>query len=79
MSLNNPPIGIGYTDMSELRIAVNIYFEYFFHFLIPTHRFGFIETSITTGLSNFIDFLSRIFIGFGIYQTIQAFRKFGRK
>ncbi|MDO6433040.1 hypothetical protein Q4E93_20700 [Flavitalea sp. BT771] len=30
-------------------------------------------------ISYFIDFVSRIIIAYGFYQTIQAFRRFGRK
>lgn len=32
-----------------------------------------------TGSSYFIDFLSRVVIAYGYYQTIQAFRRYGRK
>ena len=32
-----------------------------------------------TGLSYLSDFAGRIFIAYGYYQTIQAFRRFGRK
>ena len=31
-----------------------------------------------TGISLLILFIGRIFIGYGYYQTIQAFRKFGK-
>ncbi|MFC4269302.1 pentapeptide repeat-containing protein [Polaribacter marinivivus] len=49
-------------------------------FLIPTHRFIYIDdlidkSQLTAGF--FIwDIVGRIFVGYGIYQTIQAFRKF---
>ena len=38
------------------------------------------QTSITlSGLSYIWDFFGRVFIAYGFYQTIQAFRRFGRK
>ncbi len=50
-------------------------------FLLPTHKFDFLGESFMskTTLSNWYylwDILGRIFIGYGIYQTVQAFRKF---
>lgn len=49
-----------------------------FEFFLPIHRFGFLGVP-DTGWSAFIDVVGRIFIGYGIYQTIQAFRKHGRR
>lgn len=47
----------------------------YFLFLSPVHDMNlFKEKNISTGTIIF-DFLGRIFIGYGIYQTIQAFRK----
>ncbi|NRB60302.1 MAG: hypothetical protein HRU50_10260 [Winogradskyella sp.] len=49
-------------------------------FLIPTHRFTYLNDIMKghTLESGFYiwDVLGRIFIGYGIYQTIQAFRKY---
>lgn len=52
--------------------------EYFVQFMIPTHRFNFMDcVSEKPDYWFYIwDFLGRIFVGYGIYQTIQAFRKF---
>lgn len=50
---------------------------YFFQFLIPTHKFSYLETAEpTSNLYYILDFLGRIAVGYGIYQFIQAFRKF---
>ncbi|WP_438712052.1 pentapeptide repeat-containing protein [Aquimarina muelleri] len=51
------------------------------NFLIPTHKFNFLGEGFlkTYKLSNWFyvfDIAGRIAIGYGIYQTIQAFRKF---
>lgn len=51
---------------------------YFSRFFIITHDFNFMSTFLPTGISFFIDVISRIFIGYGIYQTVQSFRKYGK-
>lgn len=51
-------------------------------FIIPTHKIDFIDTKDQIFLTNsaaFRDILSRIFIGYGIYQLISAFRKHGKR
>ncbi len=50
----------------------------FWIFMNPLHSVDFLNTD-STSWSSFFDYVGRIFIGYGIYQTIQAFRKFGRK
>tara|TARA_R110000765_G_scaffold94079_3_gene177439 strand:- start:3949 stop:5283 length:1335 start_codon:yes stop_codon:yes gene_type:complete len=52
--------------------------RYFVQFINPTHRFDYMKLVDENPRQWFFiwDFLSRIFIGYGIYQTIQAFRKF---
>jgi len=49
-------------------------------FLIPTHRFTYLNNFMEGCKLNpgfyIWDVLGRIFIGYGIYQTIQAFRKY---
>ncbi len=52
-------------------------FKYYWQFLLPTHKFEFLrENTEYSSWYYFFDFLGRIFIGYGIYQTIQAFRKY---
>jgi hypothetical protein len=51
-------------------------------FIIPTHKIDFIDTKDKIYLTNSAavrDILSRIFIGYGIYQLISAFRKHGKR
>ena len=52
--------------------------EYFVKFINPTHRFDFMKLiDSKPGKWFYIyDLLGRIFVGYGIYQTIQAFRKY---
>jgi len=50
---------------------------YYFEFLLPTHRFNFVEGA--GGLAKAVDFFARIGIGYGIYQFVQAFRRLGRR
>ncbi|WP_296318909.1 pentapeptide repeat-containing protein [Winogradskyella sp.] len=49
----------------------------FVQFLIPTHKFNYLGEEINLTPCYYVfDFLGRIFVGYGIYQFIQAFRKF---
>lgn len=49
--------------------------KYFFAFMNPTHNNNLFEKLSPTGYTFFWQTLGRIFIGYGIYQTVQAFRK----
>jgi hypothetical protein len=52
-------------------------FQYFVQFLIPTHKFDYMGNDVSLTSSFFLfDFFGRMFVGYGIYQFIQAFRKF---
>jgi hypothetical protein len=52
-------------------------FKYFVQFLIPTHKFNYMGNNIKLTTSFYVfDFFGRLFVGYGIYQFIQAFRKF---
>jgi hypothetical protein len=58
----------------------DIYSGKYFEFINPAHKSDFLEKeSKYSDWTYFWDFLGRILIGFGIYQTIQAFRKFGKE
>ncbi|MBA7548394.1 hypothetical protein ES705_40851 [subsurface metagenome] len=57
----------------------SFHFRYYIEFLLPTHKFELISGTHPVGLSALLDIISRISIGFLIYQTIVAFRRFGRK
>ena len=55
---------------------------YSFEFLNPLRKADFLKHKLPgecEGLSVFIDYLSRIIIAYFVYQTIAAFRKFGKK
>lgn len=58
-------------NCEEFKEALNKYFI----FLLPTHKFSEIYSS-NNPITLTFDLLGRIFIGYGIYQTIQAFRKY---
>ena len=51
----------------------------YFNFLDPTHKEDFIKDAKQGFASRFIHFMGRIFVGYGIYQFISAFRKHGKK
>lgn len=64
--------------------GISFYFtdilQYYPEFVNPTHKSSFLRETYPYGkLSLFIDLISRIFIGLGIYETIRSFRKYVRK
>jgi uncharacterized protein YjbI with pentapeptide repeats len=65
------------TDFKSTVSAVGLVLSYYTQFFNPTHWVTFMKEYIGNW-SVFIDLLSRPFIALGIYQTIQAFRKYGR-
>lgn len=54
------------------------YLKYTPEFINPTHRIDFIEhlRRETGEWTRFFDFLGRIIVGIGIYETIKSFRKY---
>ncbi len=50
---------------------------YYFKFMNPTHKVDFMEKPET--FFYFWDLLGRIFISYGVYQTVQAFRKYRKE
>ncbi|KAA1245838.1 pentapeptide repeat-containing protein [Aquimarina sp. RZ0] len=52
-------------------------FKYYIQFLIPTHKFNYLGENVNLNWLFYMwDFTGRLFVGYGIYQTIQAFRKY---
>ncbi|GAB5526275.1 MAG: hypothetical protein Roseis2KO_41470 [Roseivirga sp.] len=50
---------------------------YFTQFLLPTHKFNYLGDKVLLNICFYIwDFIGRLFVGYGIYQFIQAFRKY---
>jgi len=50
--------------------------RYYFEFIIPTHSIDFLENEKPNTMFYVWDFIGRAFVAYGIYQTVQAFRKF---
>jgi hypothetical protein len=71
-------ISVGWGGWQNYFLVVKSTMKFFPQFLYAAHDFELIKGYESTGLSYSVDILSRIFIGFGYYQTIQAFRKYGR-
>lgn len=55
-----------------------VFAKYYCQFANPAHRFSAFKDLELTGASYLWDSLGRIFGSYAIYQTIQAFRKFGK-
>lgn len=52
------------------------HFKYFLEFLNPTHKFDYLNEKKLTPCFYIYDFFGRILVGYGIYQFVQAFRKY---
>jgi hypothetical protein len=77
-TLEKLPFYWGWTNFYSFWKASGITIKDFIRFFIVTHDFDFMKEYNPSALSFIIDFISKIFIGYGIYQTIQAFRKYGK-
>ena len=59
--------------------TLSLHFRHFPEFLFPARKFNYITGTSPGFLANTIDILGRVFISFWVYQTIMAFRRYGRK
>lgn len=62
-------------DFNSFEVA----FNYYWQFLLPTHKPNYMDELAPEHLFSLWDFVGRIFVSFGIYQTVVAFRKFHSK
>ena len=58
--------------------GVTLHLKYFLTFLLPTHSLDFVQGIKLSWASYALDIFGRILIGFMIYQTIAAFRRYGK-
>lgn len=78
LSLKDYPVQLSLnTSFYETYTSIGIVAGHFIEFINPAHKVNFLYEYLGSW-SIFIDYFSRIFIGFGIYQLIQSFRKYGR-
>ncbi|MGM0641999.1 MAG: pentapeptide repeat-containing protein [Thermotogota bacterium] len=67
---------IFYWAFLELSNAPDWSFEAYFRFLNPAHSYKFLKYFCPLDSAYIVDAFGRVFIGYGYYQTIQAFRKY---
>ncbi len=65
------------TEQPFSLLKEQIFIKYYVQFLFIGHDFDFMKANTPNGLAYIIDMIGRIFISYGYYQTIAAFRKFG--
>ncbi|TLX78422.1 hypothetical protein E9993_01705 [Labilibacter sediminis] len=65
--------------LSQITPTNDFSYSYFFKFLNPTHSPDLMDEFNPTFSYYIWDYLGRIFIGYGIYQTIAAFRGYTKK
>lgn len=78
LSLKERMFYFEWKNISGFFEALNYHVKHISEFFIVSHKLDFMNLRLPNGLSYLIDIVSRIFIGYGIYQTIQAFRKYGK-
>ncbi|WP_435579438.1 hypothetical protein [Gilvibacter sp.] len=76
--LASPNLEFG-ASFSGVNYAIDNYLSEFWIFFNPAHKLSSFQGLEIGFWAGAIDFLGRISIVFGSYQTAQAFRKFGRK
>jgi Pentapeptide repeats (9 copies) len=65
-----------YASFNFSPVNINKTSKYFFEFLMPTHKNDFLDIEGASSWTYFFDFSGRVFTAFGIYQVVQAFRKY---
>lgn len=76
LSLSPGPFIFGFSSFSDFWINLWNNIPNYIKFLNPTHDFQLIEGYKLNPGASLLDFLGRIYISFGYYQVIKAFRKF---
>jgi uncharacterized protein YjbI with pentapeptide repeats len=78
--LNEPYFVWGWENWKEFWKVLDTGLEYYVQFLNPGHSFNFMKEFKPSpkGVSYAVDAIGRIFVTYGYYQTIQAFRKYKR-
>jgi len=71
------------TDARNWGSGIGAVWEYsgdFWGFLNPARKYGYLcpDGGCTSGWAKFIDWFSRAFIAYLLYQAVQAFRKYGK-
>jgi len=79
MFLPDIKVGFDYLTWPHIKESIAYFSRYYFDFIIPTHKIDFIKEYDAGFWSALIDIVSRIFVGYLIYQTIAAFRQFGKR
>ena len=74
--MNKPYFEFGWYGFSEFFEVSGITLKYYFQFLYAGHNFNFMSQYEPYGWGYLIDFVGRIFIGYGYYQVIQPMRKY---
>ena len=77
--LNNPYWEFGWTHWSDFWRVAGTTIILFSQSLYAAHSFDYLNDYDPKGIVYVFDLIGRIFLTYGYYQTIIAFRKFGRR
>lgn len=77
--LNNPHWEFGWSNWPDFWRVAGTTIKLFSQSLYAAHSFDYLNDYNPKGIVFLLDLIGRIFLTYGYYQTIVAFRKFGRK
>ena len=77
--LENSYWTFGWDSWSDFWTVSSTTLKLFSQSLYAAHSFDYLNEYKPNGIAFFIDIVGRIFLAYGYYQTIVAFRKFSRK
>jgi uncharacterized protein YjbI with pentapeptide repeats len=78
LCLKNPYFQWGWESWSAFWEVTGQTVKYYVEFFYAAHKLDFMEQYEPRGIAYVLDMVGRVFITYGYYQTIQAFRKYGR-
>nr|WP_319571663.1 hypothetical protein [uncultured Draconibacterium sp.] len=76
--LNNPYWSWGWSNWSDFWVVAGKTTELYAKALYAAHSFDYLKDFKPKGIVFVLDLIGRIFVAYGYYQTIVAFRKFNR-
>ena len=78
LCLKNPYFEWGWESWKAFWEVSGQTVKYYIEFFYAAHKFDFMDQYEPSGFAYVLDMVGRIFITYGYYQTVQAFRKYGR-
>ncbi len=79
LCLDEPYYSFEWKGIEQFIEVHSMTFRYFIEFINPAHKISYMDNFSPSGWSFIFDLLGRISIGYGVYQALTSFRKYGFK